>query len=338
MENQKELKKCIHCGLLITESGRSRYCSDTCSRKYHWKNELENKINGKKGFEKLRITFLFYWERKLRNPISVLIFFALLSLCYYVIYEYIYLFYDSLFKGEGIKVGNIIGFLLFIFILYIIISLLRTGLIKLNPNFTKLNWYIISSILLVITILIFGFNQLISTYPTEVPFSMKLNPTTESNVTSSLMYCSSEKGYTSFVMNDILNCNIIFNLPSNITYEYAEITKANYRLGIKNTTHDNKRILFSKEGKETYQLIIPLDQNKDFDTLNIDFYLMTIGDNIKTTYMFFNTRRYYNLLSHEEYIKRSYEKITLLIMLITLSIYTIFVGINNLKQMVEGNK
>lgn len=320
---EKKNKYCLECGNRL-KGKQKNYCKKECKKKY---KEDKNKTFYQKitnSFKKIGV---------------VIVIFVVLSALYKLLSLLVGLSKQSLeakFLVGSIPIAFPIVFLLYFLVGTLFIEVIKYMLVNYIGGwwccFNKFNKFVIFSVLLIILIFFVGFDLLQSSFPSNIPLSPYLF-TNEGDINYFSMVCSSWKGYYTFVKGDIITCNTTLDFGDNLTYKGADVFYRNYNTPslVENL---GKIYLYDKNSKKSF-VNIPLS-NTSFNTVDIYFYFEEkINEQINETGSHLGYTFSYDLIEQKEYIEREYKKYSLLILLVTLSIYTIFVGINNLKNMIE---
>ncbi|MGD9276805.1 MAG: hypothetical protein PVJ67_06560 [Candidatus Pacearchaeota archaeon] len=194
----------------------------------------------------------------------------------------------------------------------------------------KINWYLFSVLAIILFLLIFGLSFITSSYKVDLPSSQywKIVNNSETNMlvncNFSRLDCTSVRDKQYFVDGDEVYCS--FGLSKECDASLMNITEV-------------KKIYLNSEKEPRINLSI-VENHANFEIkiekgLKALWVIPYYSTNEKIISPFNIYWEFENIYSEEEYNKRQAEKSSFLIALISLSIFSSIIAMNNLKQLIK---
>lgn len=331
-----EERKCKYCGKRLSEKQKS-FCSRSCFNEQRIKTNLEQCLVGKDFSQRLKIKLKFYYKRIIEPLISLAIS-ALFVWLGYKAFKILIEILINIFSNfnflsiNGVGITIVMMFMALILCVYVAINVL----IKKFPTLAKINnIYAIMAFILIISLFFVGFNLITKNYPSDLPFNDLVQTERDVGLTPLYISCSIQN-FDTFVVYKHLTCLSVFsknNVSQDIYTERITITLINKK---------------DQSQENLYPGLLYTTMMNNTMIVMTDAYLPKEGDFIyRIFYNFNNTAKYIKEVPHywfekdikiitmDEYRKRTYEKIYLSLLLLPILIFTVFAGMNNLKELMR---
>jgi hypothetical protein len=196
----------------------------------------------------------------------------------------------------------------------------------------KVNNYLIFAVFLSIIIMSIGWASYQIMYEPSFPLLSQSEKNVLTNLTVDLK-CYGGFFYLNPVYGDKFFCFATILNPSNTNYKFKQVSIFDSTYATDNTTF-KKEILYSTEilnnSNETIKIEFPIGE----PTIHyFRMYFYFTGDTNNPTLTVKNVN--YLSLTIEEYLKRTNERLALLVLLVSIGIFSVFSVVNNIKNIVE---
>lgn len=201
----------------------------------------------------------------------------------------------------------------------------------------KIDYYLLFGIYIFIFLLIFGISFIKQSYGSEFTNNLSWQSYSENDTriflntascSISPLNCNSLGHYNKFVIGDEIYCTFEVNENCSFILNSIDIEKKYFN----NDTIEKQNIPTINSGG---RIFFPLEDNLRYISINPQFIESNIKNNISFFYLYIYTRDRYTL---DEYHQKEYEKTFLIITLISISLFSTIVAMNNLKQLLEKNR
>ncbi|MDD5132820.1 MAG: hypothetical protein PHD81_04230 [Candidatus Nanoarchaeia archaeon] len=257
--------------------------------------------------------------------------------CWFIIIFSNYLF-GLFFKEKSFNLFSFFISILFILLsFYIIFKVIDEILSYFSKKNLKLkNSYLTLSVTLIVFILLIMSVQVRNIYDNVYPL---ISPVAETRYSeSTFVECSSTQNKLIPVIGDTLSCNITLKPKANVSFNELDISLQGQYFNLEsNVWNDTAFYTPTNEKQENLSLIkfyIPTFKKEEWIAYHlwVEFKDKKTGDWDRSYFDFTFTT-----IDNNNYYGRRYEGISLIFILVSLGFFSVFTGVKNLKDIVEGN-
>ncbi len=299
--------------------------------------ESSSSTNNGSLLQKLNDLVMLDWGKFQFVKISIILSFLIIySFLGFIAFKYLIgLFFGThIFSWASLLVGIILIILFHVVLVFFVKESIQTVTKTLQLK-SKTKPYLIIAITCIISFLILGFSLISEEYKSTFPLETKLSDHNKANSNSKLI-CSSMRGKSQVIVGDILRCSgEIVPLNTSILEEHSEFRS--YIIVQKYPSLETERVSLNSCSK-ILNTSIKLEDCR-YPVNSTDYHILyfhTSFNDMNSERILFKYKGIrVESISEESYRGKNKDRITMIFILVSLSLFSVLSGTSNLKNIIE---